>query len=196
MICIDIHIYHVPRGTLSLDISSDTIYHIYMAKNTDLIPSLTHPPNTQPNRINIGVALEMRLKQGKTVREIAQHFGVSCPAVYMRMRDFRKLLDSPQAIQAYESVRSNLLTAVELKLIQELLTDGKLKDASANNLAYALTQVTNMRRLNDDKSTVNIAHKLEFRVVGHEDEGEEQHTPRRHRTSTQRQRPGTPGEGV
>lgn len=60
-------------------------------------------------------------------------------------------------IKDFESVRSQILTAGEMRLLESMLRDDKLEKASVNNVAYALRQVHDMRRLHQGLSTANVA---------------------------------------
>ena len=121
-------------------------------------------------RIDLGQALELRFKKNSTLQEIGDHFGVTRQAVSRKLRAFMHLLSSEDGISAYREARRNLLTAAELKLMEAVVDKAKIKDASLNNAAYALKEVHNMRRLEEDKSTANVAQKLVFQVVGHDQE--------------------------
>ena len=121
-------------------------------------------------RVDVAIALELRLKKGKTIQEIADHFGVCKQAVSQRLRAFMGILQTPDALKAYQNSKTDILSAVELKLVSQLLDGDKLKDASLNNVAYALQNVFNMNRLEQDKSTSNIALALKFEVIEQDQE--------------------------
>ena len=121
--------------------------------------------DSSTGRVDIAIALEMRLKKGMTIEDIAKHFNVSKQAVSQRLRAFIGILQSPEALKAYQNAKTDILSAVELKLVSSLLDADKIKDASLNNVAYALQNVFNMNRLEQDKSTVNLAHALKFEVI-------------------------------
>lgn len=140
----------------------------------ELIP-VNNTPDKSTNKIDIAVALEMRLKKGMTFQAIADHFKCHKSAVHQRLRNFLTILQSPEALKAFQNSKQDILSAVEFKLISQLLDANKLKDASVNNIAYALQNVFNMNRLEKGESTANIAHALRFEVIEHDkDDDQEQ----------------------
>ena len=138
------------------------------SKPRELKPALSK----SSGKVDIAIALEMRFKKGKTLQEIADHFGVTTSAVSQRLKNFMTILQDPEALKAWTNTKTEILSAVEIKLVSQLLNADKLKGASLNNVAYALQNVFNMNRLEQDKSTANIAHALRFEVLKPEDEQE------------------------
>jgi predicted DNA-binding protein YlxM (UPF0122 family) len=115
--------------------------------STDVIPvdnQPVEPVKKKVNRVNKGEALELYFCKNKTMQEIADHFGVDISAVSRAIRGFLTVLDNPESIQAYRKSKANILTSVEMKLVSALVNSDKLKDASLNNVAYALQQVSNI----------------------------------------------------
>ena len=142
---------------------------------TKELTTIEHPIDKTTGKVDLAIALEMRLKKGKTFQEIADFFHVSPQAVHQRLRDFMTVIQSPEALQAFQNSKQDILSAVEFKLVSQLLDADKLKGASINNIAYALQNVFNMNRLEQDKSTSNVAHALRFEVIEHDkDQGQEQ----------------------
>jgi hypothetical protein len=60
-------------------------------------------------------------------------------------------------VDVYSNARAQLLNLAEERLVHTLLQPDKLEKASLNNVAYALTQVHTMRRLEQGQSTNNVA---------------------------------------
>jgi len=105
------------------------------------------------SKIDIIKALKLRLKNKLTYQEIADQLGCSKQAVQQRLQKFISLTSDPQAIQAYEECKPELLSAVENELLSKLLDQDKLEKANLNNVAYAFTQIHTANRLERGKST-------------------------------------------
>ncbi len=99
--------------------------------------------------------VEYRL-EGKTLTEIARLYGKSKQAIQQRLKGVWELLDR-EALETYRERRADLLTLAEQDLLSLLVNPEKQKKASLNNVAYALWQVFQARRLEEGQSTVNLA---------------------------------------
>lgn len=121
------------------------------------------PAKKRYNFIDVGKALSLRINDGLSYDRIAailskeQGRKVSKQGVWERLKPFERLIEDPQAIKAYESKKEDLLSAVEAKLLVEMLDPAKLKSATLNNVAYAFQQIFNANRLQRDKSTSNLS---------------------------------------
>ncbi len=62
-------------------------------------------------------------------------------------------------MEVYKKNKPTILNAAEMKVLGYLLDDEKLQKANLNNAAYTFTQLTQARRLEEGKSTVNIGLK-------------------------------------
>jgi hypothetical protein len=130
--------------------------------------ALTEPSDTAANesplrsrrlRWNLKRAIELHLR-GYTYQDIADKLGVAKSTVCEQMGSVFALLD-PDRQQAYEAHRIPILTAVEMRLVGALTDPAKIEKASLNNVAYAMTQVHQARRLEQGQSTANHAlHQL------------------------------------
>ena len=115
--------------------------------------------------IDINRALKLRLDNDMSYAQIAIQLSaetghtLSKQAVWARLRPFTKLIEDPTAIKAYENNKETLLSAVESRLLVEMVDGDKLKSASLNNVAYAYKEVFNANRLQRDKSTSNVSVK-------------------------------------
>ena len=104
-------------------------------------------------------AIALRI-QGKSYDEIATKLGIAKSTVHKQLSGVFELLD-PERQQQYEQHRVSLLSAVEMRMVGALADDTRLEKASLNNVAYALTQVHQARRLESGESTANLAlHQL------------------------------------
>jgi predicted DNA-binding protein YlxM (UPF0122 family) len=105
---------------------------------------INKPVTKQVNRVNKGEALELYFVKGLTMQQIADHFGVDKSAVSRAIHGFLAILEKPESIQSYKKSKPNVLTAVEMRLVEELINPDKLKEASLNNVAYAMQQIHNI----------------------------------------------------
>jgi predicted DNA-binding protein YlxM (UPF0122 family) len=139
-----------------------------------LLKQAENPTKREPNKvtrkIDVALALDMRLRKGMTFQAIADYFGVNKGSVFQSLKRFLHVIQSPEAVQAFNKSKSQVLDAVELELLSQLVNTNKLKDASTNNIAYALKEVHNMNRLEKDLSTSNISQGIKVMVVGHDGE--------------------------
>ena len=119
-------------------------------------------PNKPSNRIDLAEALRLRLQRGLTYQEIADRLGCAKSTGYTSINNVLKLVDDPQANQAFAQNQVNILQGTERVLIGNLLDPEKLKKASVNNLAYAFTQVHNARRLEAGMSTEQVDIHLAY----------------------------------
>ncbi len=92
-----------------------------------------------------------------SITDIAKVLDCSPAYIFSVIKPFRNLLADDSTLQAFEKNKSKILTTAEMKILNELLRDDKLKEASANNLAYAFQQMFNANRLEKNQSTQNIA---------------------------------------
>ena len=92
-----------------------------------------------------------------TYKQIADTFGVTKQSVHAALKRFENFIASPHHITAYKDNRSNVLSSVELGIIEAMADQEKLDKAGIHQLAPALREVTTARRLNDGESTENVA---------------------------------------
>ena len=101
--------------------------------------------------------LEYRLL-GMTQQEIGDIYGVTPQAISLKLKGIWDILDR-ENLDAYKTNKVNLFTAVEAKMLQELLKPSRLKKASTGNIAYAFDKIAIHNRLEQGLSTENIAIK-------------------------------------
>lgn len=113
---------------------------------------------THRGRIDVAKALEMRLKQGRSYQEIADHFGVAKQSAHAALKRFSALILQAGELQAFRSSKADVLESVEAQLLIDLADPARRQKASLNNTAYALGQVSTLTRLEKGQSTSNVAY--------------------------------------
>ena len=101
--------------------------------------------------------LKLYLK-GVPINVIAVCVNIPPSTVRLRLRPFRELLKNEDKIATYVDFKVLLFNAVELKLLQSLMSEEKLSKAQLNHLAYAFDKIVHARRLEEDKSTQNLSN--------------------------------------
>jgi len=112
-------------------------------------------PQHQHRKIDVAQALKMRLK-GFTYQAIADKFGVRKQAVCASLKAFTSVLQDTGRTLAYVDCKAEVLDAVEARMVSEMVDPGKLEKASVNNLAYAISQLDHIKRLERGQSTENL----------------------------------------
>lgn len=112
-------------------------------------------------KVDMAKAIELKLVKNLSNSDIARHFGVSPQAISQRLLKFEKILQNPEDLAAYRKYKVDVLESAEMALIHDLLDGKKRKDASLNNVAYALQNVNNMARLEKGQATEIIERKLD-----------------------------------
>jgi transcriptional regulator with XRE-family HTH domain len=102
--------------------------------------------------------LTLRYQHNLSYAAIGEQLGCSKSYVAKVLKKFEGLMESPETLEHFRRVRPDLLTAAEFKILRNLVNDTKLKEASANNLAYAFQQIHSARRIEEGlgASDVNI----------------------------------------
>ena len=100
---------------------------------------------------------KLRQQHQLSFRQIADITGNTPGGVHKSYQQLLDTLGTRHDIDAYSNARAQLLGAVEHRLVASIVDPDKLEKASLNNVAYALTQVHTMRRLEQGQSTNNIA---------------------------------------
>ncbi len=136
-----------------------------VSETNQSIDNLDDTLDTTHNSIDVIKALTLRVKNHLSYTEIANRMGVPRATVHHRLSRLFKLIDDPTLTDAYRANKAPILEAVEMKLAAEMLDDDKLQKASLNNIAYSLSQVGNMVRLERNQSTGNINIQQIERVI-------------------------------
>ena len=111
---------------------------------------------TRSHSFDVVKAWKLRVLNKLTYAEIASHLEVPESTVYQALQRINSLIPNPEEREAFSAVKSQLLDAVEQKLVYSLVDEERLAKASLNNVAYAFTQIHTARRLEEGKSTENI----------------------------------------
>jgi len=100
---------------------------------------------------------KLRRQNQLTYRQISDITGNTPGGVHRAYQNFLDAIGTSEDIDTYANARTQLLNATEERLLATVLDQDKLEKASLNNVAYALTQVHTMRRLEQGRSTSNVA---------------------------------------
>jgi len=109
-------------------------------------------------KVDVAKALQLRHSNGLTDAQIAKYFGCTRQSVHVALKRFNDILLPATELQAYQEQKAGILESVEAKLICDITDRAKREKASLNNTAYALSQVSNMTRLEKGLSTSNVAY--------------------------------------
>ena len=110
------------------------------------------------SKLDLSRVLKLRLVNKLTYPEIAKQFGCSKQAIHKALGRVAHLMDRPEALDAYQDHKDNILAAAQLEVIDNLVDPVRLKKASVNNLAYAAQSLDNMIRLQRGETTSNIGY--------------------------------------
>jgi len=109
-------------------------------------------------KIDIAEAFKLRFKHHLSFGDIALRLGCSRQAVQERLETFTTLINNSNDSKVYDENRANILTAVEFDLVKDLLDKGKRQKATLGNVAYAISQINNMIRLEKGQPTAITEH--------------------------------------
>ncbi len=111
----------------------------------------------EASKLDVKKALCLRIENNMTYDQIAKQLGVTRQAVFKSLKPLMRLMDNPEATAAYRDNRAEFMDSVERVLASHLVDKDKLKAASVNNIAYAVSQINNIGRLERGQSTQNVA---------------------------------------
>jgi predicted DNA-binding protein YlxM (UPF0122 family) len=109
-------------------------------------------------KIDLAEAFKLRFKNNLSFQAIADHFGCKAQSVYDALAPFSNLIKNSMDTSIYEANKAGILTAVQFELVKQMTDKGKLKAASLNNIAYSLSQLDNMIRLEKGQPTAITEH--------------------------------------
>lgn len=104
----------------------------------------------------ISKLLECKLKN-MPVAQAARAAKLPVSTAQRALERYASWIEDIKDIQDFEGMRTQILTAHEMRLLESMMATEKLEKASVNNVAYALRQVHDMRRLHQGLSTANVA---------------------------------------
>jgi len=107
-------------------------------------------------KIDLPLALRLRIKDGLTTEQIAERFDCSPQAVRLAFSRFICLTDNPEELEAYRAHKAGLFETLEQALIERLLKETISGRASIGDLARGLDVVSKHVRLLAGQSTQNI----------------------------------------
>lgn len=114
--------------------------------------------------------LDLHIK-GVSNSQIAKATEISTRQVEKILAQFRPVFKRLEEVDKYRKVRRDLLDATELHVLESMVREDKIEKASFNNLAYGLTQVSQLRRLESGQSTQNIAsQRVEVAIPKRQDD--------------------------
>ena len=132
--------------------------------------ALQTPPINIDGRTKNGKPLDLKQvfklrAEGKTNADISKLLGYSQPYIGKVIKQFKKILKHPDVLDTYNNNRTQVLNSIELTLLDNMVQEDKLQKASLNNVAYAMTQTSNLRRLESGESTVNVGIAIEHKLA-------------------------------
>lgn len=111
---------------------------------------------TQTRKIDIALAVRLRLKDGLTYEQIAERFGCTRQSVSAALERFTCLTENPAQLEAYRANKLGLFETVEQALLERLLKEATIGRASVGDLARAMDTIAKHVRLLSGQSTQNI----------------------------------------
>lgn len=100
-----------------------------------------------------------------SIDQIAKYFGVNPTSVSLRLNSIMKYLPSYEDLELMRKSQNDLLDASFLQILSSITQPNKVKKGPINNPAYALSQLHNIIRPQNDKSTENISMIEYFKMV-------------------------------
>ena len=139
-------------------------------------PQVPPPPDTLPapvnkfeKKIDLGLALKLRIKDGLSHEQIAERFGCTAGAVRLAFGRFACLTEDPAQLDAYRANKLGAFEAVEQALLERLFKEAVSGRASVGDLARAIDTVSKHIRLLQGASTQNIGLLVQTLASVHKD---------------------------
>jgi len=102
-------------------------------------------------------ALELH-NNGVTCENIAKLQGVSKATIVRDIRKLTEIIPHNTVLDKLEKHKISLLKTTLYNMLSGINDPDKMKSASLNNVAYALTQIHTALRLEEGKSTSNVSY--------------------------------------
>ena len=119
------------------------------------------------DRIDVIKAYDLRFNKGLSYRQIGDTFAVSHQAVHQRLQSLKHLAE-PQEVKAYENNKTSILSAVEHRLVTDLLEPDKRKKSSLYQTATSYGIIYDKNRLENGLSTENISINVKLEAISNE----------------------------
>jgi len=123
------------------------------------MPNLTPSNNKIDKRtkngkkLDLGEVIKLRDVSGLSFDKISAITGYAKPYIHRAYTEFKSLLKDSDLTNVFNENRVNILSSIELNMLQDLGDEDKRKKASLNNVAYAFNQIHTARRLEEGKGT-------------------------------------------
>lgn len=109
-------------------------------------------------KIDLNKALKMYFVHELPQADIARYFSVVPSAVDAALHPFKEILKSNTTLEAFRNQKSNVLDSLEMKMLQELVNEKRLKKATTGNIAYSYDKIATHNRLEKGLSTSNVSY--------------------------------------
>ncbi len=135
-------------------------------------PKLQEALPVSPNKkIDIALALRLRVKDGLTYDAIGERFACTGESVRSALGRFIYLCESPADLHAYREQKAAVFETLEHAIIERLLRDVVNGRATVGDLARCLDVVSKHVRLLAGQSTANIGLLVQTLGEVHKDLG-------------------------
>lgn len=111
------------------------------------------------DQIDKSKLLNMYFVNNNQEADIARYFNVTRQAINKLLAPFKAILSGQDTLEAYRQHYPNILSSVELKLMNELVDEKRMAKATTGNVAYALDKITMHRRLQAGEATARVAYE-------------------------------------
>jgi hypothetical protein len=102
-------------------------------------------------------AWKMRVINKLTYEEIGKQLGVPHQTVYSRLKKLDHLLPDPEQREAFQQSKTDIFEHAQMVLTASLLQPAKIQKATLGNVAYAVSKLNDMIRLDRGQSTSNVS---------------------------------------
>jgi len=94
--------------------------------------------------------------------QIANQLNYTRPYIHSVYKNFKKLLPSDDILNTYKNVRTDILSGMELDILQKMSNKDVHKKATLGNYGYVLDKISNLRRLEEGKTGTGSAVTIEI----------------------------------
>ena len=110
--------------------------------------------------LDIRRALNLRMKNGLSYQAIGDKLGFHKTTIFKALKPFRALIKNPDQIAAYRENKATLIDSAQMELIGQIANKEKLKKATLGNVAYGISQLDNVARLERGQATANVNYHV------------------------------------